>query len=600
MPKSKFDSRRFIYPRVHANFDFDGIRGFDTSSHLRIPGPFKYTGRDVVHQSRRFELWSPNSQKMPVYPGTKPVSFSLVPPLTHPRTDGSGGRFDWTLIPQHIDVNLLHHAFIIDPARLKTQSAEYVYLTSVWESLSPDKGRLKQSFIRDLLTRAEKLERRRLEVLDGLPSALQAFSSLVSLAPITSDIRRFDGEITWDSCVEGVVYIQRVMREKDGWLRMMGALRSTGWSIEVPLVLPLPAVQEHCLGAWINGADERVARWLLYVGVPCFIIHEYREGLDFGPGISDRRSRHATHSFCPKDVWHLLPDVNAYEAVALRHATPWSEQLPSLCYSNVIASASALDLSSSHSQGYVRPESDVYQKPEPEDGDITWPSVCLYIDRVPWLKPPPIMVADKKGAWSRFYVTSMDVKGHPLHGRDIMQERGKSFKGNGLVGPYYDRQNKRQLYFNSSPLGDMPGGLVSDSCFGLPVPFYKFYSLDVPNGLPTTTRPSTWMYAKADPKPTDVGKEAPVPAATQLRVYPCVPTDPYQDENYDDDDDGDYPRYHVQPPGPPPPSPPASDNMERLPSVPDFDPDILSVITAYQWHLHASLASQAPASPSLG
>jgi hypothetical protein len=244
-------------------------------------------GRDVVDQSKRFELWSPNSQKTPVYPGTKPVGFSLVPPLPHPRTDGSGGRFDWALIPQHIDVNLLHHAFIIDPARLTIRSPEFVYLTSVWKSLSPANGCLEKNFLRDLLDRAEKLKNRRLDALNDLPPGLQALGSLVSSAPSALDIRQFEGEITWDSCVEGMVYIQRVMREKDGWLQMIGALRSTEWKIEVPLVSPLPATQEQYLGGWINGVDERVARWLLHVGVPCFIIHEYREGVDFGPGICD-------------------------------------------------------------------------------------------------------------------------------------------------------------------------------------------------------------------------------------------------------------------------------------------------------------------------
>jgi hypothetical protein len=296
-------------------------------------------------------------------------------------------------------------------------------------------------------------------------------------------------------------------------------------------------------------------------------------------------------------VWHLLPEVNAYEVVALRHTTNWSDTLSSICCSNVIGSASALDLSSSHSQGYVRPESDVYQKPEPEDGEITWPSVCPYIDRVPWLKPPPIMAADKRGAWTRFCITScLDVKeGHPLHGRDVMQQRGKTFKG--MVRPYYDRENKRQLYFTSSPLTDMPAGLASEPAFGFPVPFYNFVSLDIPNRAPKTIRRSMWMYDQADPKPVDVGKEAPVPAATQLRAYPHAPTDPYQEDDYDDDEYEDYPRYRVPRPGPPPP---ADVGMEPPLSVPHFDQDILSVITAYQQHLLAPPSPQAPASPSPG
>jgi hypothetical protein len=595
------DSRRFTRPHVRADFDFDGVRGFDTSLHIHIPAPIKYVGRDVVHQSRHFELWSPNSEKTPVYPGTKPVGLSLVPPLDHHRTDGSGGRFDWTLIPQHIDTNHLHHPFILDPARLKTRSPEYVYLTSVWDPLSPTSGRLRQDFFGSLISRAEKLESRRLDMLNDTPSSLRALASLVSNAPIASDFQHFEGEITWDTCVEGVVHLQRVMREKDAWLRMMSSLRSTKWSIEVPLVSPLPGTQEQFLGGWINGADERIAKWLLHLGLPCFIIHEYRKGLDFGPGISDRRSCHVTHSFCPEQVWHLLPNINAYEAVAMRHPTPWSKSPPTFRCLNVIATAEALDLSSSQSQGYVRPVSDVYQQPDPEDGDNTWPSSCLFKDRIPWIKPPPIMEASKKGAWSRFCIESLDVdEGHPLHGRDVMQERGKSFRGDlGQTRPYYDRENKRQLYFTSPP--PIPAGLVCGPAFGYPVPFYHFVSLVPPNQPPKTCRRSKWMYTKADPSPAEIGREAPVPTATQLEPYPRAPTDPYQEEDHDDDDDEDYP-WHCSPrPGPPPPSPPASENMEPLHSIPDFDRDILSALVSFQQPcLHASPLPQVPALTNLG
>ena len=242
---------------------------------------------------------------------------------------------------------------------------------------------------------------------------------------------------------------------------------------------------------------------------------------------------------------------------------------------------------------YIRPESDVYQKPEPKDGDITWPLVCPYKDRDPWLKPPPIMAAGRKGTWSRFCITSLDVEeDHPLHGRDVMQERGRTFTRGELFGPYYDRQNKRQLYFTSSPLSDMPAGLISDPAFGFPVPFYNFVSLHIHNRPPRIICRSTWAYAEADPKPADVGKEAPVPAATQLGAYPRVPNDPYQEEDYDDDEYEDCHRYRVPISGPPPPSPPTSDNMEPLLSVPDFNRDILSVLTAYRQHLPSPSLSE--------
>jgi len=78
----------------------------------------------------------------------------------------------------------------------------------------------------------------------------------------------------------------------------------------------------------VNGADERVVMWFLRLGVPCFIIHEYREGLDFGHGVPEHRSRDCTVSFCPPIIWHLLDQVNAYEAIALRNAAGFVKEAP--------------------------------------------------------------------------------------------------------------------------------------------------------------------------------------------------------------------------------------------------------------------------------
>ena len=154
------DTRRFTTPHVHANFDFDGSRGFDTSLNFLLPEISQYTGRDVRYGARRFELWSPNSFKLPVYPGTRPPGFSLVPPLAYRRTDGSGGRFDWTLIPQYLDTNLLHHPFIIDPQLVQCPvPPEFTYLTHVWESSGFSHGRLTREFYNTLLGRAEVLEK---------------------------------------------------------------------------------------------------------------------------------------------------------------------------------------------------------------------------------------------------------------------------------------------------------------------------------------------------------------------------------------------------------------------------------------------------------
>jgi hypothetical protein len=541
------DTRVFTHPHVHANFDFDGVRGFDTSLRVRIPSPFPYSGRDVCHQRRRFELWSPNSWKTPVYPGTRPAGFSLVPPLTHRRTDGSGGRYDWTLIPQHLDRKVPHHPFILDPERASANHAlpEFAYLTSVWRSSrKPSVGHLDPVFVSCLRDRAVTLETNRLGALYQLPPHLHDLGTLISDAPTQSEIQKFEGDLDWDTCVEGMTHIQRLLREKSGWLRMMRALKSTDWMMGIPAAHQgdhIVPVNESVLGAWINGGDEDVIQWFLHTGVPCYIIHEYRDGVDFGHGVSERRSSCSSTSFCPSVIWHLRDDVNAYEAVAVRNHTSWSTELPTPCGRNIIASAEQLARSSSHYHGYSRRQIDILPQSEPEDEDIVWPSTIVFPDRIPWLRPPSIAKADGKGSWSRFSVETLEVAGHALNDRDVMQQRSKNFKGDGtLVGPYYDRKNKRQLYFNSLP--KMPG-LVSDRAFGCPVPFYHFVDASCGKSGPKTVVRSEWMYYRPEPTSSDIGKEPPLPLAAELAVYepPIPPSDPYKehDENEDGDED-DY------------------------------------------------------------
>jgi hypothetical protein len=207
-------TRRFALPRVRSDFDFDGLRGFDTSLQVRIPGPFPYTGRDAIHQSRRFELWSPNSSKMPVCPGTMLAGFSLAPPLAYRRTDGSS---DWTLAPQHLDTNFLHHPFITDPERATGNKPEFMYLTAVWNSLAGSYiGRLQLGFCASLRNRAAQLEQMRLTVFSILPPHLGHLTRLISDAPTPFDLDQFGNDMDWETCIDG-------LGGGEGWLVTDGA-----------------------------------------------------------------------------------------------------------------------------------------------------------------------------------------------------------------------------------------------------------------------------------------------------------------------------------------------------------------------------------------
>lgn len=111
----------YTSPHYHVDFDYNGLCGFDTRLSFTINQKFGYLDRDVELKdplggvSRRFELWSPNACSIPIYPGTHPPGFSMNPPLACLRPDGSGGRYDWKVLPQYLDTNWLHHPFIRRP-----------------------------------------------------------------------------------------------------------------------------------------------------------------------------------------------------------------------------------------------------------------------------------------------------------------------------------------------------------------------------------------------------------------------------------------------------------------------------------------------------
>jgi hypothetical protein len=276
---------------------------------------------------------------------------------------------------------------------------------------------------------------------------------------------------------------------------MMKALRHTGWNMGDPANVRSSRIgpaNDTVLGVWVNGGDERVVMWFLRLGVPCSVIREYCEGLDFGYGIPECRSRDCTASFCLPVIWHLLDQVNTYEVVALRNSTSFVKEPPVLsCGPNIKVLPNALARSSSHVHGYFRPMDKQFQ-PEPEDGDIVWPCALPFPDRNPWIKPPPIIAAPAAGSWSRFSIRTWDVdESHTLYGREVMQERGNKYTGDfDSIGPYYDRQNKHQLYFTLCP---HVKGLISDKAFGRPVPFYEFVGPNRARGIPSTVRRSEWM-----------------------------------------------------------------------------------------------------------
>jgi hypothetical protein len=485
------DTRIYHSPHYRSGFQYhDGFRSFDTTLSFTITSKFEYVGHDVEYSGRRFELWSPNADRIPVYPGTSPSSFSMVPPLPHPRIDGSGGRFDWTLVPQHLDANKLHHPFIMTPEHGKGR-VEFECLTSTWQHAP---GELSEEYITRLLHRAKELEERRLLLLPTIPDACNQIISLVNSHPTSNEIIQFRGLRNWEKCVSGVTHIQRLLREKAAWSYMVGALKASNWTFDAPPMESIPKSRPYLIGSWVNGGRSEHIQWLLHLGVPCYIIHQYRDGVDFGYNVAECRSRRVS-SFCPSDTVHIQSDVNEYEIISVRNGTQWADDnnLPP-CGISVRGHATQLARSASHEHGYTRPVSDRYIPPNPEAGSIRWPSEIVHPSRVPWFRPPPVRPSWTK-RWLRFAEEELETP----DGDDtvtIMRDRGYNFKGGDLWGPYFDREHGRQLFFCEEP--GIPDGVVNAAIYGQPVPYYDFTAA-TSSTRTKSVAPSTWMYLKEKP-----------------------------------------------------------------------------------------------------
>lgn len=326
---------------------------------------------------------------------------------------------------------------------------------------------------------------------------------------------------------------------------MFRALRSTDWKIDIALAVNgIQPVCKSFMGCWVNGIKEESIRWLLHLGIPCFIIHEYRVGVDFGAGVHECRSRHVSESFCPANIWHLHADINAYDLVAKRCGMAFATADQVAIGSSVQARADALARSASHFHGYRRAKEDILAE-NPEEGLIYWPLTILFPDWIPWVKPPPISTV-VAGKWTHFAEEIMEHKGSPLHGCTVMVNRGYHFRDrhNWECGPYYDRTHKRQLWFRS--LDSVPG-LVSNNKFGRPVPFYQFVEMPVGKQPPAITLQSTWMYKTLRPSSEDAGLEPIPPLQTELPRLTNIPSPTIYNLS---DDEGDV-NPQVVPPSPP-------------------------------------------------
>jgi hypothetical protein len=158
---SDFDSHVFSTSRLRNQHGYRLEPSInDTYLGGRIPSFRSHWARVVEVRKRLWLIWSPNSSQDPFYPGPA-LPFNGVPTassLDQRRSDGHGGKWDYTRFPQPYAPNQLWLGMITREGTQETSSVEFVSATTVWESTSDSEGYIQPDYLLSLAARNEAVE----------------------------------------------------------------------------------------------------------------------------------------------------------------------------------------------------------------------------------------------------------------------------------------------------------------------------------------------------------------------------------------------------------------------------------------------------------
>ncbi|KAF7351320.1 ULP-PROTEASE domain-containing protein [Mycena sanguinolenta] len=232
------------------------------------------SSRTVTVNGENFEIWSPNSDYTPYYPG--PVTPAQdhgrlnLPPELDRRWDGQLGPNDPTISPQYYNPAEPWLPFITresdDPMFADNPPIAWIKIYDVWRAL-PDSydGRLSRRFV-DLLKREHTILDKKIEEQkkclhlrhDVRDAGIHIFSP--------TDVEGLRRITRYPDAVILVRRAQRALLKKQAWLDMASA-----WTRSVN-----QPTENSWIGLWLNG--DRIPagdfKWFLVIGVPCFIIQK--------------------------------------------------------------------------------------------------------------------------------------------------------------------------------------------------------------------------------------------------------------------------------------------------------------------------------------
>lgn len=297
-------------PDVYTALDFD-------FHHLP-----RVLSRFVKLGDRLFELWSCNSAQLLYFPGVRSQTYLPVVPedQSERRYDGHSGKHDCLYAPQYWRADTEHWSFIRRSSQVP--KADYLYaaiepVTRYWTA-DPRPSRT-GSIDPQFIARLGLINRSVDAQMESFRSHFQTGSRTWGGRPAyatNSRISQLNEIRDWATAVDYVVAVQRSLREKDAWIRLIRERRRQE-SLRASEIrrMKVPIANEEYMGFWANDASEETVLHSLAAGLPCFIVHEFPPGTGYGATVPIR------YSFLEGTELEAQFDNCEYECLAVAEPT---------------------------------------------------------------------------------------------------------------------------------------------------------------------------------------------------------------------------------------------------------------------------------------
>ncbi|KAJ7163160.1 hypothetical protein C8R46DRAFT_1221949 [Mycena filopes] len=276
-------------------------------------------------EERAYFVWSPNSSRVPHFPGAHArdcrIGSNYIPPPSERRVDGHLGPKDPTRNPQPYQENEPWLAFVRrqDPYELIDIDVAYVKVYDVWKTHALDGlyGYLCPRFIQ-FLSDEHRDQDKEIARLSSRPirSGIRSWANWAKYVPFDEDFKNLGVITRFDNAVDLVTKIQRLLLEKRAWCAMVDSYPYTDqqWTSQDRLIQqlakkPVVPADDQFIGVWINGqaAPLDVLWFLTAARIPCFVLQEVTEN----PTPSQMRKSPVAGTEIEGDVQRALYDKKA-------------------------------------------------------------------------------------------------------------------------------------------------------------------------------------------------------------------------------------------------------------------------------------------------